>query len=73
MQKLNWSTNVFLKITFYDLRVTTKSLNKSMQIFEREHKYASKYVKFIYSEKATEFCEIFTLLLTGSTVYIEQK
>ena len=35
MQNLNWSTNVFLKITFYDLRVTTKSLNKSMQIFER--------------------------------------
>ena len=25
-------------------------------------------VKFIYSEKATKFCEIFTLLLTGTTV-----
>ena len=24
-------------------------------------------VKFIYSEKATKFCEIFTLLLTGTT------
>ena len=24
-------------------------------------------IKFIYSEKATEFCEIFTLLLTGTT------
>ena len=24
-------------------------------------------VKFIYSEKATQFCEIFTLLLTGTT------
>ena len=24
-------------------------------------------LKFIYSEKATKFCEIFTLLLTGST------
>ena len=44
IQNLNCSTNVFLKITFYDLRVTTKSLNKSMQIFEREHKYAPKYV-----------------------------
>ena len=29
---------------------------------------ASKFgVKFIYSEKATKFCEIFTLLLTGTT------
>ena len=25
------------------------------------------YVKFIYSEKATKFCEIFTLLLSGTT------
>ena len=24
-------------------------------------------VKFIYSEKATKFCEIFTLLLAGTT------
>ena len=24
-------------------------------------------IKFIYSEKATQFCEIFTLLLTGTT------
>ena len=26
------------------------------------------WLKFIYSEKATEFCEIFTLLLTVCTV-----
>ena len=26
-----------------------------------------KILKFIYSEKATKFCEIFTLLLTGTT------
>ena len=25
------------------------------------------YIKFIYSEKATKFCEISTLLLTGTT------
>ena len=25
------------------------------------------HLKFIYSEKATKFCEIFTLLLTGTT------
>jgi hypothetical protein len=31
-----------------------------------------EFLKFIYSEKATEFCEIFTLLLTGST-YLGQK
>ena len=29
-------------------------------------------VKFIYSEKATKFCEIFTLLLNGTT-YLGQK
>ena len=27
-----------------------------------------RYVKFIYSEKATKLCEIFTLLLTGTTL-----
>ena len=27
----------------------------------------SPSLKFIYSEKATQFCEIFTLLLTGTT------
>ena len=26
------------------------------------------FLKFIYSEKATKFCEIFTLLLTGTTL-----
>ena len=26
-----------------------------------------RFIKFIYSEKATKFCEIFTLLLTGTT------
>ena len=28
---------------------------------------SSAIVKFIYSEKATKFCKIFTLLLTGTT------
>ena len=27
-----------------------------------------RYVKFIYSEKATKLCEIFTLFLTGTTL-----
>ena len=26
-----------------------------------------KFLKFIYSEKATKLCEIYTLLLTGTT------
>ena len=26
-----------------------------------------KPIKFVYSEKATKFCEIFTLILTGTT------
>ena len=41
-------------------------------IVENFLKYDVPYVclcliKFIYSEKATKFCEIFTLLLTGTT------
>ena len=35
-------------------------------IWQKIYKRVSA-VKFIYSEKATEFCEIFTLLLTGTT------
>ena len=31
-------------------------------------KFISDYVKFIYSEKVTKFCKIFTLLLTVCTV-----
>ena len=26
-----------------------------------------RHIKFIYSEKATKFCKLFTLLLTGTT------
>ena len=29
--------------------------------------FSKNLVKFIYSEKTTNFCEIFTLLLTGTT------
>ena len=29
-------------------------------------KYLPRILKFIYSEKATKFCEIFTLFLTGT-------
>ena len=36
---------------------------------ETNYVFTSQFlmVKFIYSEKATKFCEIFTLLLTGTT------
>ena len=33
--------------------------------FDCEYSYLIWTLKFIYSEKATKFCEIFTLLLTG--------
>ena len=36
-------------------------------VFDREH-HILAVLKFIYSEKATKFCEIFTLLLTVCTV-----
>ena len=34
---------------------------------QKDLKPAVSKLKFIYSEKATKFCEIFTLLLTGTT------
>ena len=36
------------------------------------YKLGPRYIKFIYSEKATKFCKIFTLLLTVCTV-VESK
>ena len=40
-----------------------------MQIFSAILRLITQWiqVKFIYSEKATKFCEISTLLLTGTT------
>ena len=34
------------------------------QLDQEAHHYGGMYVKFIHSEKATKFCEIFPLLLT---------
>ena len=39
----------------------------SAKIFEELISWNDKSVVFIYSEKATKFCEISTLLLTGTT------
>ena len=33
----------------------------------------NEFVKFIYSEKATKFCEIFPLLLTACTVLSQKQ
>ena len=35
--------------------------------FPEKYKFRTFCVKFIYSEKATKICKIFTLLLTGTT------
>ena len=43
-----------------------------MQILGPLGVYFDAVVKFIYSEKATKFCEIFTSLLTG-TKYTQDK
>ena len=37
-----------------------------------ENNNLGELLKFIYTEKATKFCKIFTLLLTGTT-YLGQK
>ena len=37
-------------------------------IYQGCRKWRRGSVKFIHSEKATKFCEIFTLLLTGTTL-----
>ena len=70
----------FRNRTILKLIVLKMDLNKISvpQIF-RNHLYRDRFktvvsrnsktfsVKFIYSEKATKFCQIFTLLLTGTT------
>ena len=42
-------------------------LMEGKYIIWQSHKLA---LKFIYSEKATKFCKIFTLLLTGTTILL---
>ena len=41
--------------------------------FSKEDELVESFVKFIYYEKATKFCEIFTLLLTGTTYILRTK
>ena len=53
----------------HDLRTVITSECLVMAVEELQKKTQpssnSSNLKFIYSEKATKFCEIFTLLLTG--------
>ena len=46
---------------FMDSAISSISIEQVILIFV---KYLVKTNKFVYSEKATKFCEIFTLLLT---------
>ena len=59
-----------------DVRITTIFKRKKKTLIQFCHESISgqlsahifsRTVKFMYSEKATKFCEIFTLLLTGTT------
>ena len=44
-----------------------KANENAVGIFSKGDELVESFVKFIYSEKATKFCKIFTLLLTGTT------
>ena len=57
----------FLPFTMAFHSMAKANLNKSQELVTNMNS-ASKYIKFIYSEKATKFREIFTLLLTVCTV-----
>ena len=60
------STVTFSFTTSALLRPRTP-LHYSVQWGQNILKFSNSNLKFIYSEKATKFCEIFTLLLTGKT------
>ena len=59
------------KINLTNLGTSVKYNRKSLALLRQEVIELSEqkfsYLKLIYSENATKFCEIFTLLLTGTT------
>ena len=67
---------LFQKVVAYNMRVKVAKYHISHSLFSKNNardlnshsvSIFSTYLKFIHSEKATKFCEIFTLLLTGTT------
>ena len=51
-------------------QITGKYLSEALILASTNPQYDNRLfteLKFIYSEKATRFCEIFTLLLTATT------
>ena len=60
---LQLSKNYYSPISQSDLSDSNLALD---QCFFRSFSLISVQIKFIYSEKASQFCEIFTLLLTGT-------
>ena len=50
---------------FADVDLGMKFFSRSIKIISYSYE---NIVKFIYSEKVTNFCEIFALLLTGTTL-----
>ena len=50
-------------LAFHDFKVVVKF----------QMMFADEFLKFIYSEKATKFCEIFTLLLMDRTLSSNAK
>ena len=63
---------IFGLFILFGLYITTpnssgKAGNHTMSIDEFASEDGLSSVKFLYSEKATKFCEISTLLLTGNT------
>ena len=55
----------FFYFWFKNKRVWAEKIGKKRKKFQKPK--SCRQLKFIYSEKAIKFCEIFTLLLTGTT------
>ena len=67
MKDQGYHVKTFRILSFFSTKMTSR-WNNPCKIFQRieiiSRKKYSELLKFIYSEKATKFCEIFPLLLT---------
>ena len=72
--KLNPAFSIFTDETQVHMHIKGSPVEETLvYMFSTYSKFEfSHHIKFMYSEKATKFCEISTLLLTGTT-YIGQK